>query len=277
MADELRKENTPNDGTNPDDLAGAGNEETTSDLELSNVTVDFGDENDSDGNADNFFKELGLDQTSDETSDNGDQNTAKSEREKELEDRLTEQGRTIKKLEDTLANLTAGAGAGNANNTEIPMPAPTGDPHQDNANLLAHNQLRLEAEWKQERKFNENVEAYMDDGIDRKTAKELATLMESNSVEDRLKWGRLLNEAKGEVSRRDSRRLQQLEDRSGVRGGHSGRSGSAKSSTNVSPTAVANKLREKYDDPGERIDELFKHQDALGEDFILEVAGILSE
>lgn len=280
MADKLNDKVVDDSGTvendlteNVDDVENTSTDDGGMDVEPAekniNLTAD-----DIDGDASVLLDKLGLSDTSSNSGDTSESDdtaqTDKTDREKELEDRLSEMGRELKELKMTVQN---------------PVPIenqierePTGDPIQDNFNLLADSFVEISGRLDRQEKMSTAVESYMDQGIDRKTARDLADLEMSNSIQDRIKWHESYSAAKNEVDKRDSVRRQQLEDRGSVHNvsGQRG-SGTTTSAPDVSAAVVASKIRDKFNNGGDQVDAAFGLEDVYGEDFIDEVISHLGK
>ena len=207
--------------------------------------------------------------------DPGQNQPQQTDREKELADRLSEQGRELKELRTLIAQ---------GNNPQDPASMrrsePTGDPTQDNINLLGDAYVELDNKINNYLQSQESINSYLGEGIDRTTAQRLVELEQSSSVEDRITWRREYNQA---IAQQEQARAQHI-DNQRVRdfqatndgNGYGGTAARSQSHGSLSPAVVAKKLREKYPTSDARMDALEALEGAQGADFADEVLAHLN-
>lgn len=191
-------------------------------------------------------------------------------REKELMDRLSQQGREIKALQEQNAQRD--------DPTQTRRSEPTGDPTQDNINLLGDAFVELDNRMQRQEQTQTAVESYMDEGISRAKAKELVALEQSTDVQDRINWRREYNKATQEVETQRTQAIQSQQSRDFVATGESNgqMSGGRSPSHSHSPAIVAKKLLEKYPNGKDRIQQVSLLESRFGEDFADEVLDLMN-
>lgn len=191
-------------------------------------------------------------------------------REKELQDRLSAQGREIKELRQMVQ--------GSNDPTQTRRPESTGDPTQDNINLLGDAFVELDNRLQQQEQTQTAIDSYLDEGISRQKAKELVQLEQSTDVNDRIAWRREYNKATQEVQQQRERGIQsqQSRDFAATSENNGSMPGGRSPSTTHNPAQVAKKLAEKYPSGRDRVQQVALLESRFGEDFADEVLNSLN-